>query len=268
MRLYDAGLEVWRFHRRPLLVCAALVVGLVALLFGLATVVRATGPAHSNAMERSSTSAPTASSLPHTSAPAPTAAASDVGDWNAIPPITPATSTAYRAINDPARMDPSAFASAFASELFTRNYRTDRAQLISWAQFEDAPLHSTNYPAADWSKVLVDSLTDLTWDNATDTAIPGDGPWLALRAEHATDSVSNVRVTVDQQWEQQIAGGYQPSDQLATVRDLSLTVVRHALVSGRDVAQRFSVSFAVQLGSSPRGGYGVAATNNYLCVGD
>jgi hypothetical protein len=192
--------------------------------------------------------------------------ATDVTQWNAMPTIAPATSSNYPAIPAAGSANPDSYAKAFATELFTRDYRTaTRAQLIAWAQYEDSPLHSPNYPQADWSKVLVDSLTDLTWDDASDTPIPAGGPWLALRSESARDTVRDVRVELDPQWEQQIAAGYQPPDELATARDVSLTVTRHVVVAGRPSVSRFAVSLALQLGTAARGdGYGVAATNNYV----
>jgi hypothetical protein len=192
--------------------------------------------------------------------------ATDVAQWNAMPAVAPVTSSNYPAIPAAGSTNPDSYAKVFATELFTRDYRTaTRAQLIAWAQWEDSPLRSPNYPQADWSKVLVDSLTDLTWDDASETPIPADGPWLALRSESARDTVSDVRAELDPQWEQQIAAGYQPPDGLATVRDVSLTVTRHVVVAGRPSVSRFAVSLAVQLGTAARGaGYGVAATNNYV----
>ena len=167
-------------------------------------------------------------------------------------------------MTDDARHDPTAYARAFATELFTRDYGTDRQQLLSWAQYEDAPLQSSNYPRADWSKVLVDSLTDLTWDDAIDTPVPADGLWLALRSERATQTVSDVKVTVDPQWEQRVAAGFQPPDPLATVRDVTLTVTQHTNTPGAAATTRYQVALALQLGTSSHGGYGVAATNNYV----
>lgn len=181
-----------------------------------------------------------------------------------MPAVHPATSAAYPAITGAATRDASLFAGAFARELFTRDYAVDRGELLSWAQYEDAPLRAPNYPPADWTKILVDSLTDLTWDGALDTPIPAEGPWLALRSERATQTVDNVRVTVDQRWEQAVARGFQPTDPLATARDVTLTVLQHTRTSGHTVTKRFAVSIALQLGSSAHGGYGVATTNNYV----
>ncbi len=81
---------------------------------------------------------------------------------------------------------PDVFAQAFVTELFTRDYRrSTRAELLSWAQYESAPLIAKQYPKADWSKFLIDALTDLSGENRTDTPIPADGPWLALHTGRA-----------------------------------------------------------------------------------
>jgi hypothetical protein len=135
---------------------------------------------------------------------------------------------------------------------------------MEWAQHEDAPLRSPKYPSADWSKVLVDSLVDLSWDRATDTPIPADGPWLVLQSERADQLATNVTPKLDPQWETALAHGYQPNDRLATVRDVTMTVVQTFEVQGQPETRRYAVSLALQLGTSPNGGYGVATTNNYV----
>jgi hypothetical protein len=256
-----------RYHRRELIVGAGILGGLLVLLGVLAVAVRLTNGTSAPQAAPESTriaSKPTTPS-PTTVAPVPPTA-TDIASWDAIAPVTPSLSAAYAAIDPAARQDPTAFARAFAIELFTRDYRaSSRAQLVAWAQYEDSPLRSPAYPQRDWGKVLVDSLTDPTWDTAQDTPIPADGPWLALRSESARQTVSDVKVSLDSQWEQQIGAGYRPPDPLTTVRDVSLTITQRASVGRQATDFTFSIGLAVQLGSSPRGeGYGVAATNNYV----
>lgn len=260
-------LDQLRYHRRPLLVSGALLVGLLVLLGVVAVAMRLGGgtPSHDAKPQPTSvTQQPRGSRAEATTTGAPTA--TDVASWDAIPPVVPEASAAYPAIDAAARRDPDAFARAFAVELFTHDYGVStRAQLISWAQYEDAPLRSPRYPSADWTKVLVDSLTDLSWDSAQDTPIQPDGPWLALRSEQARQTVGDVKVSLDPRWEQKIADGYQPPDPLATVRDVALTISQRTAVGARTAVSTFSVALDLQLGSSARGnGYGVAATNNYV----
>jgi hypothetical protein len=262
MRISDHAISAWHLHRRALLVCTALIAALLTVLGVTALLVRATSQPATGGDGQANPQAPVARPSPPNATP--TARASDVQFWNAVPAVRPATSAAYPAVSGAATRDPSLFARAFATELFTRDYAVDRGQLLAWAQYEDAPLRAPNYPPPVWTKVLVDSLTDMTWDDALDTPVPAEGPWLALRSEHATQSVRDVQVTLDQRWEQAVASGYQPADPLATARDVTLTVTRRSQMSGHTIVQRFAVSIALQLGSSPRGGYGVATTNNYV----
>ncbi len=247
----------FQLHRRAVLVTTALFCGLVLFLCLVGLVIRwSGGHSVSRTLHQHSVSI-----LPSSRGAVP----SDIASWDALPAVRPAVSADYPPIPRRASSDPAAYVTAFATELFNRDYtRQRRSQLIAWAQSEDAPLRSPNYPTADWSKVLVDSLTDLTWDSAIETPIPADGPWLALQAERGRDVVSGLRISLDPQWEQKAATGYAAPDPLATVRDVSLTVTQTTSVGGHAESRRFDVALAVQLGSSPGGGYGVAATNNYV----
>lgn len=266
-----------RWQRRPLVIAAALLIGLLVLLGLVAVAARLSGadgsqPGPAALRPRGASTAPDAPVAPAPGQMGPGASsvvsaspAADVASWDHIRSVKPATSPAYPAITGTAARDPSAFAAEFVTELLTRDYRaTSRAQLLAWAQFEDAPLPSPHYPRADWSKVLTDSLTDPGWDGAVDTPIPADGPWLALRSERARDVVSAVRIVPDPRWQAKIAGGWQPPDPLAGELDASATVTEHAVTGGRPHVARYSVSLIVQLGTSPHGGYGVAATNNFV----
>lgn len=193
----------------------------------------------------------------------PAGAASDVESWNQLPSVDPSTGDAYPAIGP--TEDASGYVKAFATELLTRNYvHSAREDLISWAQSEDSPLRSPNYPPADWSKVLVESLTDLTWDDATMTPIPADGEWLELSSQQAWQTVSQISVSLDKTWEQYIADGNNPPDALASARDVTATVEQQAEVANTAVTTVMAVSFIVQVGSSPQhGGYAAAVVNDY-----
>ena len=259
-------LDTLRLHRRGLIVGGALAAAVLVLLGAAAVAARLTSGGGAPA-RRAAVSGPTSSApAPLHSAASPMPAATDVASWDAIAPVQPAVSAGYPAIQGDATRDPYAYARAFATELFNRDYAaSSRADLVAWAQYEDSPLQSPNYPRSDWAKVLVDSLTDPTWDGATDTPVPADGPWLALRAERATDAVSQVHVSPDPVWQQRIANGYQPPDRFATDLDVTLTITRRVTVAGRTTATRYAVALALQLGTAANGaGYGVAATNNYV----
>ena len=245
--------DAWYLHRRAVLISCGMVAVLVLLLGAAAIALRATSPS----------SAARGPDKPKSSAP--TDYASDSSYWDAMPAVRPAPSKHFPAVTAAATQDPTSFAEAFATELFSRKYgEATRDELLGWAQYEDAPLDSPRYPRADWTKVLVDSLTDLSWDGALDTPVPAAGAWSAFASAHAVDSVSDVVVSVDPTWEQKVADGFQPSDRLATARDVTLTVTQAMTEYGRRVVHRYAVSLALQLGTSPRGGYGIAVTNNFV----
>lgn len=260
-------LERLRYDQRRLILATALLAGLIVLAVLIAFVARLTGSgrpaAHASTGHTASpASRRSSAALTHSSA----AYASDAPSWDAMHGVEPATSTAFPAIPAADSNDPTPFATAFVTELFTRDYTTStRAQLVAWAQYEDSPLQSPRYPKPDWTKVLVDSLTDLTWDQADATPIPADGPWLALQSESARETVSDVKVALDPAWEQRISTGYQPPDPLATERDVTLTVTQQTVIAGRTTTSAYAISIDLQLGTSTQGtGYGVAATNNFV----
>jgi hypothetical protein len=260
---------LWRYNRRGVLISVGLLVTVLVLLGGSALAVRLFDSGHRQVAQvhpSGDSSVPTAQ--PSGQSPAtgsPAAIPTDVASWEAILPVSPAISSAYPAITGDAMSDPSTYAQAFATELFTRDYRhCTRDDLIRWAQWEDSPLRASNYPRSVWSKVLVNSLTDLTWDNALDTPVPAVGEWLALRSQQGRQTVSELKVSLNPVWEKYIADGNQPPDRLATVRDVSLTVTVHTVVSGKAVVSKYSVYLAFQLGSSTRhAGYAMAVSNNY-----
>ncbi|MDP9092403.1 MAG: hypothetical protein M3N95_05520 [Actinomycetota bacterium] len=190
----------------------------------------------------------------------------NVASWDAVPPVAASSSPEYPAIAGSDATDATAYAKAFATELFTRDYsRSTRAQLIAWAQYEDSPLRATQYPRSDWTKVLVDSLTDPAWEDAADTPIPSAGAWLAFHAQRVQEVLGAIAVSRDPTWERLIAGGYAPPDPLAVERDVSIVLVVHRVLAGRLSTSRLSVSVKLQLGSSPRRpGYAIAAANDFL----
>jgi len=258
--------SLWRYNRRPLLIAGALLAALLIVTLTAALTSRLAGP-HSRDAATSHTRTGAldgSASLPPSTSPHPPP--SDVSYWNDLPVVRPAVSPAYPAIASRAASDPTTYARAFVTELLTQDYaRSSRSQLVAWAQWEDSPLRSPSYPQQDWSKALVDSLTDLSWDSATATPVPAQGQWLGLSAERGSQSVSDVRVSLDPIWERYIDAGNQPPDPLATARDVTATVTLRTTVARRVTTSTYSVGLVVQLGSSPRhGGYAMAITNDYV----
>jgi hypothetical protein len=263
----------WHVHRRKLVV-ACVVLGALFAVLALATeAVRLSGAKAASADPSPDQSSPPGSATAVSSTPATggvatggVAEASNIASWDAIAPVVASPSPEYPAIADSDAADPTAYARAFAAELFTRDYsNSTRAQLIAWAQNEDSPLRAAGYPKADWTKVLVFSLTDISWEDAADTPIPSEGAWLGLQAQHVQQVASGITVSTDPTWEQLTAGGYVPPDPMAVERDVSLVLTVHCVLAGVQTTSRLSVSLKLQLGSSPtRPGYAVAASNGYL----
>lgn len=260
---------LWLYHRAPVVI-AAMTAGLIVLAGLIALVIRLSGvnshpsgrPEAGATASASGAPTDTTSGKPGTT---PEVTPSDVASWDAIPPVAPATSPAYPAVPAAQRTQADAYVTAWITELFTRDYHAaTRAQLLAWAQYESAPPSSTQYPKADMAKVLVDSLTDPTWDDAPQTPVPAAGQWLSLGAQQTTSTIADVRSQIDPDWQTQLAGGYQPPDPLSTVRDVSATVTLRTVVAGRPVTSTSSIAIKVFLGSSTRdGGYAVLATGSY-----
>src|SRR4051794_17998949 len=113
MRITDTFLIAWRLHPRALLIVAAVLFGLVAVLTCIALAVRVSaGP-------RGVRPSPADAAKPQPPrSPMSSASATDVEEWNAKPTMAPAVTTAYPAIAAAERQDPTAYARAFAAELF------------------------------------------------------------------------------------------------------------------------------------------------------
>jgi hypothetical protein len=264
---------LWYVHRRKFVVACVMPSALLAVL-GLATVAVRMSSANVGGADLSPDPSRSASGSPTiVSSGAATgivADPSDVASWDAIPPVVGSPSPEYPAIAGSDAADATAYAGAFAAELFTRDYsHSPRDQLLAWAQNEDSPLRAVGYPKADWTKMMLDSLTDITWEDAADTPIPSPGAWLAFQAQQVRQVASAITVTSDPTWEQLIAGGYVPPDPMAVERDVSLVLTVHRTVAGLSSTSHLSVSLKLQLGSSPRRpGYALAASNGYLVTAE
>lgn len=266
---------IWHVHRRRLVVACVVLCSLIAVL-ALATVaIRVSGAKAGNAGRGPDPSQAAGSPLSTSSDaadagnaadPSNAANPSDVASWDAIAPVVPSTSPAYPAIASSDTTDATAYARAFATELFTRDYsQSTRSQLIAWAQNEDSPLRATAYPKADWTKIMIYSLTDVNWEDAADTPIPSAGAWLAFQAQHVQQIPSSITVSSDPTWQQLVAAGYVPPDPMAVERDVFLVLTVHRIVAGVQLTSHLSISLMLQLGSSPRRpGYAVAASNGFL----
>jgi hypothetical protein len=258
--------NAWRYDRRFLLIVAAGVAALAILVVGSALIIHMSrGSRTAQQATPPVTVDPDSSPTALASAAQTPSASIDLPSWHAIPPVPASVSAAYPRLPTSVRSQPDLYAKAWASELFAQDYvHSTRQELIQWAQYESAPAVEPGIPESIDAKVLVDSLTDPSWDGADPTPIPANGPWLSLTAQRGYTTVNDVRVQTDPDWETKIADGYTPPDRLMTMRVVSATVTLHTLVAGRAQSADTSVSIKVMLGSSPRhDGYAAMATGSY-----
>jgi hypothetical protein len=264
---------LWRYHRRATLVVALSVAALFAAVGVAAIAVQSSGQSTHRVTEPSrhrSAAQPNAAVSPTPVSPASGESPSsvtpaDVASWNAIAPMKAATSPDYKAITGPIADDPYKFATAFLTELFTQDYRKPRSELLAWAQYESVPIVTNGVPRADEAKGLLDSLTDITWDSEPTAPVPPEGQWLSLQAQGGYQTVSNVRVSADSLWQQEIDAGHATPDKKMVVLDATMTATLHTYTAGKATTSSSLLAAKVMLGTSTRGdGYGAMYVGTYV----
>lgn len=175
----------------------------------------------------------------------------------------PAVSTAYPPIPVVDRSDPAAFAVAFASELLDTNYATQsRAELLAWAELEEAPNTLPGVPGSVAGKALVLSLADPGLPGGTPSPTPSAAQWASDGQRDEVQSVNGLQAEVDPDWTQIISEGWQPRDPRMTIEVVTGTVT--VSIDGQaEPPQSFSLT--VTLGSSAhvRGSYGAVAAGDW-----
>lgn len=266
---------LWRYHRKAVLFASVPLLALLAVLGVLAVALHIQHRTSSDNAPGTNTPTAVASnpvSAGRSSSPSPSTdtatpspvSPSDIASWDAIAPVTPGVSANYPAITGDSTTGRYDYAKAFITELFTQDYRKPRAALLAWAQYESVPIVTNGLPPADEAKGLVDSLTDLTWDNAPTAPVPPAGEWLSLQTQSGYQTVSDVTVTADSLWQQEIAAGHATKDKKMVVLDASLTVTLHAKTGGQATTLSSSVTCKVMLGTSTHGqGYGAMYVGTY-----
>jgi hypothetical protein len=185
----------------------------------------------------------------------------------AIPPVQPATSPQYPAVNAEARHQPDLYAAAFVRQLLTQDYRTDRAQLLAWVQSESAqstdPLVVGLTPVELRGRLAVATVQDGVNGPAP---VPTQADWADLAARQGHTTVQVQRVIEPLTWASAVAGG-QITDPGVTARQVDAKVTLHTVDHGKVAAQRFSVALVVNLEGPPvRAGYGFVAAIIYNVV--
>jgi hypothetical protein len=175
----------------------------------------------------------------------------------------PATSAAYPSIPVADRSDPTAYAIAFATQLLDTNYAAQtRAELLAWAEHEEAPNTLPGVPASVAGKSLVLSLTDPGLPGGTPSPTPSASQWASDAEEGATQSVDDVEAEVDPDWAQIIAEGWQPRDARMTIETVTGTVT---LTTNGQAAAPESFSLTLTLGTAAHvpAGYGAVAAGDW-----
>ena len=189
---------------------------------------------------------------------------------SAVQPVGPATSARYAAVSAQARQQPDLYAAAFAGQLLTQDYRTDREQLLAWVQSESAqstdPLVVGLTPVDLRGRMAVASVQDGVNGPGP---VPSQSDWADLAGRQGHTTVQVQRVIEPVPWASAVAGG-QITDPGVTARQVDDDVTLHTTDQGKATVEHFSVALVVNLEGPPvRGGYGfvTAITYNVAAVG-
>jgi hypothetical protein len=174
----------------------------------------------------------------------------------------PAVSAAYPPVRAADRFDPTAYAIAFATELLDTSYATQtRAQLLAWAEHEEARDTLPGIPADVAGKSLVLSLADPGLPGATPSPVPSSARWAKEAGARVTQMVSDVAAEVDPDWTEIVSEGWEPADPRMTIETVTgnLTVA----TSGRAAAPE-PFTLTLTLGTAAHApGYGAVAAADW-----
>ena len=91
----------------------------------------------------------------------------------------------------------------FASELLDTNYATQsRAELLAWAELEEAPNTLPGVPGSVAGKALVLSLADPGLPGGTPSPTPSAAQWASDGQRDEVQSVNGLQAEVDPDWTQ------------------------------------------------------------------
>jgi hypothetical protein len=161
----------------------------------------------------------------------------------------PAVSTQYPGIPDVDRSQPDLFATAFFTELFTRDFAaSSRGNLLSWVQAStgiDRSKVSTLLPADLLMRTSTASLT------ARFPVVPDAAGWQSLASFRGTSRVdaAAVRVATPPDVQQHILDGSAPPGW--TEKLVTGTVTTRTVVNGKPVAHSASVALRLVLWGPP-----------------
>ena len=192
----------------------------------------------------------------------------DLAALAAMPMPSPRTSAAYPAIAPVLGDQPDAYAAAFVRELFTRNYRTPRAELLSWIQSEAVASSEPSVvglvPPTLRPKLAVYSLT--SGDAPLSAPVPQPAEWARWRQVAGRTTVAIERVREPRSWTDAVAAGH-TTDPSTTVRTIDARVTTVWTAHGKQKSSQHEVSLVLALdgpsGPPGRSGYGVVCAIDY-----
>jgi hypothetical protein len=167
-----------------------------------------------------------------------------------------ATSAAFPPIDAADSQAPSTYALAFTQELLDVDFATStREELLAWASYNNAPNSLVTMPGAINLKVLSASLT------INPTPVPTASQWNRLAATRTNWRVSGLVTSVSPIWTQLLATGWQPTDPLIAMYDVSGTLT---VTTPGEVPDVESMFFVLTIGgASWHAGYGAMALNDW-----
>lgn len=275
--------SVWTFHRRAVVVvtvCVVLAIAAVVVIAGSrsgqpsATRPAATRPTHLRSSTTTTTPVRSPSPSPTVKVPqtaiqkqidgelaqAETPAAIAAAKATSVP--VPAVSAAYPAVPSVDRTDPTAYVIAFATELLDTDYASQtRAELLGWAEHEEAPNTLPGVPADVAGKALVLSLADPNLPGGSPSPVPSPAQWTSDAAAGVSQRVSDLAAEVDPDWTQIVSEGWEPADPLMTIETVAGTLT--VTTKGKAAAPE-SFTLTVTLGTAAHVyGYGAVTAGNW-----
>jgi hypothetical protein len=143
----------------------------------------------------------------------------------AIDVPAPAVSKNFPAVPGPDRVDATAYAGAFATELLDIDYATDtRDELLAWAESEEAANTLPGVPASVANKALYGSLAYPDLPGGTPSPTPSAAGWATDATAGLAQRVSNLQVSESPEWTSVIVTGWQPRDELMSIEVITGTL--------------------------------------------
>jgi hypothetical protein len=175
----------------------------------------------------------------------------------------PAVSAAFPSIPAADRRDPASYAIAFATELLDTDYATEsRAELLAWAEHEEAPNALPGVPSSVAGKALVLSLADPGIPGATPSPTASAAQWASNGQRGEVQSVSDLQAEVDPDWTQIVSEGWQPQDPRMTIEVVTGTMT--VSIGGQATPpQSFSLTLTLGTAAHVRSSYGAVAVGDW-----